>query len=434
MNEYLKFSYIRVKPRNDRPEDKSTMYTAALQLRWSGILLGCLFAILTGRAIGQEPPSSGGFAQQIPNDPDSYIWKVFLELNRPADQQKGRGVPDPTKKVGDDGIVVWQTWMRTDEVFLDNGEKPPEWDAPPTLAPLGVAPVIRQRFRSPRKILLSEDPRVSLRTLRADEPPPLGLSESAMNRAAFEFVVSNELYNIEGQEAFHSSRKLINLPPAAKEIKSAWKILSPKSLDDLPPQDVDQFEKHYHTTTLQHQGKTYLYGLTGLHITTKDLPKWVWATFEHVDNPEPELPDNDRVGKPSKLMGTKWENYRLRGTQTDFTDSTGQPTVLANTQIETGFQQSASCITCHARATIGESLPIVEGLPKLANRLPFFLINRILHRRTRGSLDDQTVVYGYIGAVDEEWFKETASRRRYTQLDYMWSLRNAMSKQAGGPP
>ena len=27
------------------------------------------------------------------------------------------------------------------------------------------------------------------------------------------------------------------------------------------------------------------FGLTALHITTKDLPNWLWATFEHVDNP-----------------------------------------------------------------------------------------------------------------------------------------------------
>ena len=32
-------------------------------------------------------------------------------------------------------------------------------------------------------------------------------------------------------------------------------------------------------------GVTRLFGLTALHITTKDLPNWFWATFESVYNP-----------------------------------------------------------------------------------------------------------------------------------------------------
>jgi hypothetical protein len=64
-------------------------------------------------------------------------------------------------------------------------------------------------------------PRAEFKILGAGEPAPAELSESSMNRPAFEFVVQNELYNIEGQEAFQASGRLINLLPAAREIKSA---------------------------------------------------------------------------------------------------------------------------------------------------------------------------------------------------------------------
>lgn len=388
------------------------------------VMLMVFAAIVMASPTRAQDPS-----QQILNNPDAFAWTVFVEISHPADLTKGRGVPDPSKAIGADGPVVWQTWMRTDEIFLDRGVRPPAWDAAPGVTPLGLAPVTRQRFRSPRKILLEDVPRAEFKILRAGEPPPAELSESSMNRAAFEFVVQNELYNIEGQEAFQTSGTLINLPPAAREIKSAWKLLSPLPIDEIPPGNLDQFRKRYHTTTLSHEGKTYIYGLSALHITTKDLPNWVWTTFEHVDNPTPELADNDRAGQPSSLKGTKWEHYRLRGTQVDFVDSAGQPTVLANTQIEAGFQQTSSCITCHSRATIGDPLAVQPGTPKRANRLPFFEVYRILHRHTAGGTGDQVIRYGNIGSPYPDWFNENRIRRKYTQLDFMWSLRNAQSKQ-----
>ena len=41
------------------------------------------------------------------------------------------------------------------------------------------------------------------------------------------------------------------------------------------------------------------------------------------------------------LQGTKWENYRLRGAQSDFVTPIGAPTILANSQIESPSGASA---------------------------------------------------------------------------------------------
>src|SRR5205085_9407591 len=106
-----------------------------------------------------------------------------------------------------------------------------------------------------------------------------------------------------------------------------------------------------------------LYGLVALHITSKVLPNWFWATFEWVDNKgrsdylgsrdafgvtydnpkdpsfQPPNPETGKVYPPGKVTknlldlfkaggfdsawAQEWQNYRLKGSQVDFTDSTG---------------------------------------------------------------------------------------------------------------
>ena len=105
-----------------------------------------------------------------------------------------------------------------------------------------------------------------------------------------------------------------------------------------------------------------------LPASTARMNPPIWATWEHVDNPNrltvPGLPDDFglRAGAVSpdllKLfadagIGTEWQNYRLGGVQTDFVDSAGRPTLLANSVIERDTPQTSSFLTCHARAGIG---------------------------------------------------------------------------------
>ena len=67
------------------------------------------------------------------NNPDKVAWDLFVELNRPALEGR-RGVPDLTKKHGDAGLRVWETWKITttpgNEVFLEKGKRPSGWDEP----------------------------------------------------------------------------------------------------------------------------------------------------------------------------------------------------------------------------------------------------------------------------------------------------------------
>jgi hypothetical protein len=54
-------------------------------------------------------------------------------------------------------------------------------------------------------------------------------------------------------------------------------------------------------------------------------------------------------------LSAEWQNYRLKGSQTLFTDTTGQPLLLGNSVTEAGFVQSSSCITCHGQASVDKN-------------------------------------------------------------------------------
>src|SRR5664280_1482155 len=64
------------------------------------------------------------------NNPDKFAWDLFTQLNCPALPGK-RGIPDPSKKPGDPGQRLWETWKITtpigSEVFLERGQRPGPW-------------------------------------------------------------------------------------------------------------------------------------------------------------------------------------------------------------------------------------------------------------------------------------------------------------------
>jgi len=367
------------------------------------------------------------------NRPDEYAWRLFVALSWPADP--ARREADPDKKFGEAGMAVWESWKNSNDVFLANGADPKPWlEQPESLIrdfqdfdPMPLQQLVREQMATG-----------DLGLQPAFDPNDPQGNEVRMNKATFDFIATNGLYHLGGQEQFFYDGKRIDFPLAAKEVKAQWR----------PIREADK--PKYHWAAVRRDGQTEVWGLTAIHITTKDLPNWFWATFEHVDNPnlaeaEPWLlPSHDRFGctqppfdcnqAPAevagvRLTGTKWENYRLRGTQIDFVDSTGKPTVLANSQIEQGFQLSSSCITCHATATIGPRLVDPQLNPRqVAQRLHFFVLS------SRGDIE------GRVGSPPPSLFDlrrlglpnlpgERPSRI-FSQTDFVWSLFRARRKPA----
>lgn len=394
----------------------------------------------------QDPWVEPQDTQAAITTPHLYAWRLFVALNWPADP--AMRAADPARKFGENAIAVWESWKlasgTNDEVFLARGRDPGDW--------LGGAPRRAKQLQDLESLPLQQEIRRRRMVPRLQFDPQAATqqrNENHLNRAAYEFIRSQVLYNVEGQEAVFAdavkrrdaardafdnsdpqvvpgdsvlSPKLIDFPLAAKEIKAQWReILEPE-------------KPRYRWEELDTPQGRKIYGLTAIHITTKDLPNWFWTTFEHVDNTKPHslrtapegwlLPSDDPSAGPNGyppglgIEGTFWSNYRLRGIQIDFVDATGKPTRLANSQIEEGFQFSSSCITCHARATIGARAGAAP------NRLSIF--------------EDQfpdTNPRGEIGAPDPGLYERktfddpTIGQRIYLQTDFVWALMRAKRKQ-----
>jgi hypothetical protein len=71
-------------------------------------------------------------------------------------------------------------------------------------------------------------------------------------------------------------------------------------------------------------------------------------------------------------MGSIFANDQLDGVQLGFSD----PTLLANSNIESAFQQQSSCITCHALASISARGAYFNIVNKSGGN------NRLLHRQS----------------------------------------------------
>ena len=442
------------------------------------IFMGSGFELVPAQQLSDPNPAM--------NNPDKVAWDLFVELNRPALKGK-RGLPDPNKKHGDPGPRVWETWKQTstpgNEVFLPKGANPGKWDTPQTKA-LDGTPI--KMFSLPKmeiiRLLDGFGPEVKSANTKPDrqvgadqglekllsKAPVLNENgqESRINQPGFDYIVREGLYSLDGQEEFcrtNNPRK-VEFPVGTINVKAAWRQFTPEEIKAGKP------ARYY---TVQQDGKVW--GLTGFHMTSKDIPNWLWATFEHVDNPPPEIPDLDRYTEflyphypnpsaveysveqrlrkvPEPLRDTYWQNYVLRGTQVDFVDSMGNSTLLANTQFENGMQLTASCIGCHSRSTIGDRFDdvIINGRRLYKDGTYFFPGGRLSQVGDTSSANRLTVnpakvfwqqdpqnpddrcaaqyVMGAIGAPKPEWFLDSAGHSRYTQLDFIWGFMHAERK------
>ena len=329
------------------------------------------------------------------NFPSRHAWNLFLTVNHPSkDPKLGRGLPDLSKSIGTPGTtVVWETWrLSASEVFLPKGAEPPPWDD----LTLPGSPVSGKVPEPPKEVLLKKlesgkritpggtgvffDPEEGIFTGFG------GFGESRMNKVTYEFVRSQKLYSIEGQAAFakdviDGKKPPLSFPVDAMEVKGAWIEFTAEDIQNGK-------DRRYYVA--EFNGKKY--GLTSLHIITKDIPNWFWSTFHHVESPTTGAETPDTFGRPAVLQGTVWQNYKLGGTQTDFVTSIGAKTLLSDPYIEKGFERS-SCITCHSQARRDPTGP----LPR-----PF-----------NSAFD--------AGAPNESWFVRD-NKPFVAQMDFLFSL------------
>ncbi len=301
------------------------------------------------------------------DDPDGYGWDLFLYANwRALSGPDNRGRPDPALPIGrPGGPVTWQTWKSDAEVFLDRGAEPAKWataePVPPDLPPpVGIPTPTSGAAHWER---MTGNTQVDGFDLKGPDGTEV-LYEIRQNRSTFRYIRDNGLYFIEGQIAFGQDYGDFDFEWTAMEAKAAWIWLDPE-------RDADRIP-HYFTVKGYYAErnkdgsfagwKTGLLGLTGLHLITKAREQWVWVTFEQVENEawtgvtrrDPIPPQVEALNRKMRglLTGTWLANYELVGVQIDW-GTAADPTILANTQIETLFQSRSSCMTCHWIASVG---------------------------------------------------------------------------------
>ncbi|MFL0798578.1 MAG: hypothetical protein K6L73_13935 [Cellvibrionaceae bacterium] len=349
-------------------------------------------------AIKGNPWKEPQNTKQAVNNSDHYAWRLFVALNWPANTDNCKA--DTSKRLGDDGVLTWETWQSREETFLEGAAEPPRWAQGCEDGNFGSLPV--------GEVSTVDDEAIRL------------------NKKAYNYIRNNHLYSLDEQERLAAAGvRDIDFPLGAKEVKAAWVKITEA---DKP---------RYHWVEREVEGAVEIFGLSAFHFVSKDLPTWFWSTFEHVDNeyrwpgvypdsfqgwvvpsvdsaacPEDNLQCND-IPEGYGLEGTKWANYRLRGTQTEFVDNRGNPGILVNSQLE-GFldQESMSCVTCHALAVKG-----TEG-----DSMPISIVT--------GEVNMGGLPIGHIGALNPEMFLDDQGLPvPYVGLDYVWTLRNAKREQ-----
>lgn len=298
------------------------------------------------------------------NNPDKVSWELFALVNK--------SVPSINNN------VAFETWASNEDTFQPNPKFPGASAAPNCALPLvaaaqGLPPVTITPVASPKILnvpaliaLAPRSPGLQPHVVpgATDSEPS---EETRRNRATFDFIVCNKLFTKAGLRAAFASGQPISFPIDAMEVKANWVPVGNRSASD------------YHINTAS-DGKRY--ALVSMHIISKQIPNWTWATFEHKDNlgrcdfigchdhfgavvqdVSPHASPDGRYDPCTKTPALKklfsdnglpalWENYCLKGSQTDFVTATGQPVRLGNSVTEAGFADTSSCMTCHSRASV----------------------------------------------------------------------------------
>jgi hypothetical protein len=339
--------------------------TTALYLTVAALASTALVASTANAASSQpcSPPNQIGSSSI-----EEIAWQLWVAATCPVNQDQ---YP----------FVVWENWIEQDQLYPSDpsqGLKVPN---------SGGQPASPSHLLHGSPLALVKNP--SLVTVvpgllggadqncnKSGTPPPnqpnlILCEEVRENGATEDYIAGNNFWNRSGQQQAALSRDTIQFPPPAIEIKADWIELSSIDLscDNLPLGFTDSI----HVETVNGN----CFALAGMHLISKLLDKWIWATFEPQNlttNPNrcKVLGCTDPFGsKPAVTHGafttltanlanlmtaanlsTEWKNYRLDGVQTDYL----VPMLLGNSIIEgenAGVPlNQASCITCHALSSI----------------------------------------------------------------------------------
>jgi hypothetical protein len=307
------------------------------------VLLSCALLLNAVSAKAQQVDQNPAM-----NGPDKVAWQLFIQVN--------------TKAGGAGNNATFETWASDTSTFTINPQFPPS-PTPLALRP-PVVPTIGRQVLQEKGGLLPAVPPI----------PGVG-EETRRNKPAFDFIVQNNLFKVSGLQAAFG--KTLAFPIDAIEVKANWIPVSDVPAFTLNRVSAQDVSKQFHVNTGS-DGQQF--ALLSMHIISKLVPNWTWATFENQFNParcdiigcrdsfgaqQAVVVPNPRIGtgypacaKTSALtallgaanLDPAFNNYCLKGSQVDFIDNTGLDVRLGNSVTEAGFVNRSSCMTCHGHA------------------------------------------------------------------------------------
>jgi hypothetical protein len=284
-------------------------------------------------------------------------------------------------------FVVWENWIEQAQLYPTDpsqGLKVPNSGAATAQHPLHSSP-LALTFHPESATLVPPGvvgaPNTNCNAANAppsnNTPPngnnPLTICEEVRENGATEdYIAGTGFWDRANQAAAAGQDFDIQFSRPSVEIKADWIQVSTIGNHNYTCDNIGQTGL-VHVETVNGN----CFALVGMHLISKLLDKWIWATFEPqntVTNPFrcQVLGCNDPFGsQPSQSNGkntnltralkklmeaaglaSEWYNYRLDAVQTDFF----RPKLLGNSIIEgenVGMNLTqASCITCHAVSSV----------------------------------------------------------------------------------
>jgi hypothetical protein len=225
---------------------------------------------------------------------DNFAWRAFVALNWPAlTDPAQRGTPDRTKKPGDPGPRVWETFKARYELFQTDSKgkpiAPQPWTSYDGVNPCGSEVDNRE------KTLATFEPFMDFNQANFAGAPSNPLVAQNRTYTRYETRLNEREYST--LTGFSHGQKLPDLedpllmPAGSVAVKAAWRILTEA--------DTPAVRARYYVVenaNVVDVAKTIAarrvvctksdVALVGLHIVirTARRPQGIWATFEQVDN------------------------------------------------------------------------------------------------------------------------------------------------------
>ncbi|HEY3824680.1 MAG TPA: hypothetical protein VGL82_08980 [Bryobacteraceae bacterium] len=268
-----------------------------------------VFLVGSVAALGQQPPAPssaiphlvpGQTGSRVPMDFYVFSWQEFFALNWPAlvpaGQLPRRGVPDTSKKPGDPGMRVWETWKTDYDLFPpqpSTGTVTPtaysSWnEAVPICPSVGDAKVLP--FISKGESAIPGGVNQAMGGPLVDQHGQYVRYEVRVNQTEYDETVAKSWFLRKNLSMYPSVPNLFSASTADKygaiELKASWRVMTPQEKQANPPRYYMSEARVVDPKTGKCSDQPMTVGLVGFHIAHKTdvFQAWVWSTFEQVDN------------------------------------------------------------------------------------------------------------------------------------------------------